>query len=200
MHSGRYVSALAEAIRRRNLWMVLALLLAVSNLAQVLFLHTIEHRERVILVPPRFDREFWVRGTTVSDSYLEQYSVYMAELALSYSPDNVHYRIRQLLRYADPDAYDTLSGMLNADAERVERNRLSAVFHPQSVRLRSALHSAAVYGVQTRMVAGQVVDSRHTVVVVRFNGAEDWRLIHLVEIDPNEPDPFVAAAVTTTRG
>lgn len=196
MHSRHYVSTLAEAIRRRNLWLALALLLAVSNLVQALFLYTREHRERIIVVPPRFDKEFWVRGAAVSDSYLEQYSVYVAELALSYSPDNVRYRIRQLLRYADSGAHGTLAGMLEADAERVERNRISAVFHPQSVRLRSAVHSAAVYGVQTRMVAGQVVDSRRTAVVVRFNGAENWHLSGFLEVDPDETDPFrlVAAA------
>ena len=199
MHSGRYVSSLAEAVRRRNLWLLMALLLAATNLGQVLFINSREHRERIVVIPPRLDKEFWVRGAMVSDSYLEQTAVYMTELALSYSPDNVRYRVRQVLLHADASAHGALSAVLEADAERIERNRVSAVFYPQSVRLRAAAHSAAIYGVHTRMIAGKVVDSRQTAVVVRFNGAENWKLIGLKEVDPNENDPFIAVTVSAVE-
>jgi len=194
MHTAHYAATLGVALRRRNLWMVLALLLAVANVLLTGFVITRAQHERLVVVPPGFDRPFWVQSTAVSDSYLEQMAVYVVELALSYNPQNVEYRVQQLLSLTRAPAYATLSRRLQADTERIVRNKVSAVFHPQGVRLRPGERKAAVTGLHTRMIGGKISDSRQRLLVVEFGEGPRLRVRALHEVDPGVADPFVATA------
>ncbi len=193
MRSTHYASALAQTLHRRNLWMLIAVLLALANLALAWFVLSRESRERIVIVPPRFEKAFWIQGREVSDSYLEQLGVYVSELALSYSPDNVRYRIQQLLTHTDPRAYAELSKSLQADADRIIRNRISAVFHPQQVRIRNAERKTAVYGLQTRMIGGKISDSRQLALVVAFGGSDRLQVNKITEVEVDAADPFLLA-------
>ena len=186
-----YRVSLAAVVRRRNLWMVMALLSTACNLVLVVFLVSREVRERVIVVPPRLERAFWMQGGAVSGSYLEQVAVFASELVLTYSPENVRYRVRQLLRLSDPSAYKRLSRQLHAEATQVERNKTAAVFHPQEARVRVSERKVVVTGVHQRMVGGKLVDSRQLRLIVEFTSGDRPLVRALMEVDPHAVDPFV---------
>ncbi len=171
--------------------MVVAILLALSNLALLTTIYFQENHERVILLPPRLERSVWVHGGDVSNSYLEQMAVYVAELSLSYHPDNVDYRVQQFLRYTDPGSYGELARGLQRDADSIKRNRVSAAFYPKSVRLRSTERKALVTGIQVRMVGGESMDERQLSLLVSFSTGSSILITQMQEVQEDAIDPFM---------
>ena len=191
MDSRQYSSRLCNEAYWGRRWMLVAMLLALSNFALIGFALFNREQQRVILLPPKLERAVWLQGAEVSDSYLEQMAVYMVELSFSYHPENVHYRVRQFLRHAAPHAYAALADSMRRDADSVRRNNVSAVFHPKSVQLRAPQRKAVVSGLQTRMVGGKSLDQRELSVLVSFSSGNDLLITQMQEVPENALDPFV---------
>ncbi len=167
MREARYRSALAEALWRRNLWMAVAAAMVLSNLGLVIWLYGVDIREKTIVTPPDLDKAFWVQGDVVSPEYLEQMALFFASLALSYHPDNIDDQVRLFLRYADPEIYGALATRLEADTEKVKRNKLSSVFYPQEVRMQGK--QVALTGQLITLVGAKLLKTRQAVFRFRFS-------------------------------
>ncbi len=166
MRESRYRSLLTETLLRRNLWMAVALLMAVSNVGLSYWVLNTDVREKTIVVPPRFEKSFWVHGDEVSPEYLEQMAVYFAGLALTYNPENISHQVSQFLRYADPESYGALAAKLEGDAHKIQRNRLSSVFYPQEVRLKG--EQVLLAGQLTTLVGNKQTEQRQARFLIRF--------------------------------
>ena len=166
MRENRYRSLLAETLWRRNLWMAVALAMAVSNLGLAYWVINTDVREKTIVVPPVFEKAFWVHGDEVSPEYLEQMAVFFASLALTYNPDNIDHQVGLFLRYADPKSYGALAAKLEGDAHKIKRNRLSSVFYPQEIRLKG--QQAALTGQLTTLVGNKQTEQRQARFLIRF--------------------------------
>ena len=197
MRESRYRSLLTETLWRRNLWMAVALLMALSNVALGYWVLTTDVREKTIVVPPRFEKSFWVHGDAVSPEYLEQMAVYFAGLALTYNPDNIGHQVSQFLRYADPESYGALAARLEGDARKIERNRLASVFYPQEVRLKG--ERVLLAGQLTTLVGNKQTEQRQARFLIRFT-YRDGRLFvsQFTEVQDSE-NPFAPGAGTTAR-
>ncbi len=185
MREARYRALLTETLARRNLWMVVALLTAFANVGLAYWVLNTDVREKTIVVPPRFEKTFWVHGDNVSPEYLEQMAVYFAGLALTYNPDNISHQVSQFLRYADPESYGSLAARLEGDAHKIQRNRLSSVFYPQEVRLKG--EQAILTGQLTTLVGNKQTEQRQARFLVQF-AYRDGRLFvsQFSEVQGNE--------------
>ena len=166
MNESHYRSLLAQFQWRRNLWMAVAMAMAASNLALTGWMLATAGAEKTIVVPPSFERRFWVQGDTVSPEYLEQMAVWFAHLALTYNPDNIDYQARLFLRYAEPASYGALSAQLAADSERVRHDRISSVFYPREVRTR--VDHVSLDGDLVTWVGSRMTGHRRGVFDLRF--------------------------------
>jgi conjugal transfer pilus assembly protein TraE len=166
MREGRYRSLLTETVLRRNLWMLVALVMAASNLGLAYWVIDTDVREKTIVIPPLFEKPFWVHGDEVSPEYLEQMAVFFASLALTYNPDNIGHQVNLFLRHADPRGYGALAAKLEGDANRIRRNRLSSVFYPQEIRL--SAQQAALTGQLTTLVGNKQTEQRQATFLIRF--------------------------------
>lgn len=191
MKDPRYRALLAETVWRRNLWMVLALTLAAGNAALAYWVLRTDVREKTIVVPPVFDRPFWVHGEQVSVDYLEQMAVFFASLALTFNPDNIEHQAQLFLRYADPARYGALAAQLDDDVRKVKRNRVSSVFYAQRIRVQG--HAAALNGQLTTLVGQQATTPRQATFRLRFI-YRDGRLFvtHFTEVQ-DHANPFAVA-------
>ena len=167
MRLERYRSALAEALWRRNAWMAVAAVMAVSNVVLAAWLVRVDIHEKTIVTPPVIEKSFWVHGERVSPEYLEQMALFFAGLALTYHPDNIDDQVRIFLRYADPAVYGALAARLEADAEKVRRNNLSAVFYPQEVRVKGL--QVALTGQLASFVGNKPIETRQGVFRFQFD-------------------------------
>ena len=188
MREGRYQSLFAEVLWRRNLWMVVALIMAVANLGLSGWVLTSDTREKTIVVPPTLDRSFWVHGDEVSPDYLEQMAVYFASLALSYNPDNIRHQVTLFLRYADPEGYGALAARLEGDTEKVERNRLASVFYPQEIRIKG--YQVALTGQLITLVGDKQTEQRQTAFLIAFAYRNGRLFVAKFMEVPNRANPF----------
>lgn len=189
MEHRRFASVLTEAIRRRNLWMALALGLGASNLLLAAKLLSMSTSERIIVTPATIGQAFWVHGEQVSREYLEQMALFFADLVLTYQKDNFPGRTALFLQHVDPRAHGPMAAALQADAERIARNSLAQVFHPLSVRVREADRQVALTGELVPMVGEQVLPSRRVTYRLKFT-YRDARLFVSEWGETDERDPF----------
>src|SRR5690242_10433642 len=81
-------------------------------------------KERVVIVPPIVNRDFWVATDTVSDSYLEQMAEFFAGLLLNVTPNSFATRSEHLLQHVAPNAYPVLKTQLVAQKLELERRAM----------------------------------------------------------------------------
>jgi conjugal transfer pilus assembly protein TraE len=166
MKESRYRSMLTQFQWRRNLWMGVALAMVVSNLALSAWVLTTDTTEKTIVVPPSFEKKFWVQGDAVSPEYIEQMAVWFANLALTYNPDNIDYQAKLFLRYAEPASYGALSAQFAADSEKVRRNRVSSVFYPREVKTTG--NQVVLDGDLITWVGSKMTETRRGVFELQF--------------------------------
>ena len=92
-------------------------------------------RERIVVVPPIVNQDFWVAGDTVSDSYLEQMASFFAGLLLNVTPNSFAVRSQQLLQHVASLGYPALKAQLVEQQLEIERRALSTSFHPSSFKI-----------------------------------------------------------------
>ena len=121
MNSQNALSSRNQAITERNRLLIgfaaaggLSLLLGFSVFWLV-------GKERVVIVPPIVNRDFWVGTDTVSDSYLEQMSEFFSGLLLNVNPNSFKTRAEHLLQHVAPNAYPVLKTPKQSSRVVVER-------------------------------------------------------------------------------
>ncbi len=92
-------------------------------------------RERIVVVPPIVNRDFWVGTDTVSDSYLEQMSEFFSSLLLNVNPNSFKTRAEHLLQHVAPNAYPQLKMQLVERQLELERRAMSTAFYPLSFKV-----------------------------------------------------------------
>ena len=69
-----------QTVTHKNFLLGLVCVLLVLNILQGLERLTVT--EKTIVVPPNMTKEVWIKGNSVSESYLEEWSLYLTNLLL----------------------------------------------------------------------------------------------------------------------
>lgn len=133
MEMKAYKKGIEKIHYQRNVFAVFGAILLISNLLLVVFLFY--KRERVVIVPPTVEKEFWVEGSFLSPSYLEQFGLFLSQLLLNKSPESVSLQNKILMRYVSP-AYSPVFGRaLEKEKEEMMQQKLSYLFFPSKVQV-----------------------------------------------------------------
>lgn len=130
---------LLTRLKEENRLMKLAVfILALALFIESILIYRTANTQKIIVLPPRVDREFWVAGDKVSNSYLEQVALYVADRMLSVSPENVDYSFDTIMGFmtTDPQYVKTLKEKFIELARVVKVNNVSQVFYPLKVDFR----------------------------------------------------------------
>jgi len=190
MDKKRFLSTLSQVQWGRDLWRVIALGMAASNVLLACAVVGIDSSEKTIVIPPVVEKAFWVHGDQVSSEYLEQMALFFASLVLTYHPDNIDGQIQLFLRHADPAAHGPLSARLALDRDRIRRNALAQVFYPVAVRVREADRQVALSGDVVSMVGGQATGTRRATYRMKFSYRDARLFVSEFGEAPDETDPF----------
>jgi len=119
--------------RQRNIITTFCFIVLMSNLLLVILALT--KRERIIVVPPSVEKEFWIEGKKFSPAYLEQFGVFLAQLLLNKSPESISLQNRILLRFIAPDYLPVFKRALQKEKDEMIQKDLSYLFFPDQVQV-----------------------------------------------------------------
>ncbi len=158
-----------KLLRQRK---ALALALVCSFTLNVLLGATtfyLKDKEKIIVVPPVIEREFWVAAGRVSDSYLEQTSEYLIGLILNVTPSNFGARAEHLLAYVEPANYGPIKEKLIRERQEIERRGLSTVFHITAFGTNASALEVEVKGILKSWIGSAPADSKEQTYKISYS-------------------------------
>jgi len=146
---------LRSLLYQRNIFAGLAVLLATSvvGLTALLFNKT----ERVIVCPPTIEKEFWIDSHTVSNTYLEQFGVFLGQLLLGKSSQSASAQRSVILRHTDPVFSTLVRKKLIEEEDMLTRQSASYVFFPVEIKVDQAALKVQLTGDRALFVGGKQV-------------------------------------------
>jgi len=169
MNNKNALSSRNQAITERNRLLIgfvaaggLSLLLGFSVFCLV-------GKERVVIVPPIVNRDFWVGTDTVSDSYLEQMSEFFAGILLNVNPNSFKTRSEHLLQHVAPNAYPALKTQLVERQLELERRAMSTAFYPASFKVDRHKLLVELKGELKILVGNAAVQSQTKIYHIQFS-------------------------------
>lgn len=154
-------SALAENFFLRILCILLTTALVVNTVA-------LRKKDRIVLVPPKMEKEIWIESNMVSETYLEQMGVFLTTFAGNMSPISADYHTKILSEYTDPSAFAELKNEIASQGAYIKKNNITQAFFPEAVRVDPKSNSVSVEGTVIRYVGSVKISQEKTVMNVRF--------------------------------
>jgi conjugal transfer pilus assembly protein TraE len=157
MNSEIHKISLRHLIFQRNACLALTALLSVSLVIVSSFLFV--KSERIVIVPPIVEKEFWVDGNNISATYLEQFGYFLGELLLSKSSQSASTQRAIIMRHTSPSYSTQLNKKLMEEEQRLEKERASYVFFPTGIYTNIESKEVVLSGNRTIYVSGKMVSS-----------------------------------------
>ena len=183
MDKVKYASMAVNAGYRSVFWMIVAVVLLLSNLMLASFIFTSDMSEKTIVVPIKVDEAFSVKGGQLSPSYVEQMARHFSHLLLTYHKQNAQYQFDTVLRYTDPAIYNDMKTRFALDVERIRRNDIRSVFHPMKIHVKEK--TAMITGELSGFVGGHLVNTHVKTYELRFNYTSNLTLAAFNELIKN---------------
>jgi len=166
---------------QRNILAALAFLLVLALLILSVFLFI--KQERVIVVPPVIEKEFWVDAQQVSPTYLEQFGYFLGQLLLSKSPQSAVAQRSVLLRHTAPAYAGMLKQRLIEEEEILKKQSASYVFYPIDIKVNMDQMSLLLTGDRVVFIGGKEVCQEKEGYILRFSYSGSRLLLTEVEAE-----------------
>ena len=152
---------------QRNVFLAFSILTSLSLLIVCAFLFL--KKERVVVVPPVLEKEFWVDAQSVSATYLEQIGLFLSQLLLSKSSQSAAAQRSTLLRHTDPAFAGVLKQRLMEEEEILTKQNAAYVFYPVDMKVNLSNMSLILMGDRLLFVAGKQVSSVREEYTLHFS-------------------------------
>jgi conjugal transfer pilus assembly protein TraE len=122
-------SRIQYLIQNRNGYLLIASISLVANIILAMGMINAMNRQKVILVPPTIERTLWVTSDQVSPEYLSSMSLFLADLLLNVTPDNIAMQHQLFLKYVDSSQYGTIKSALISEEDHLKKEHMTMTFH-----------------------------------------------------------------------
>lgn len=182
IHRRKMTSLRRQAKFFRNLSMVLGLAV-ILQAATVAVLGNAS--ERIVIVPPEVNGEFWVEERKVSKRYFLEWGHYLATLLLNMTPESAAYQGEVLLRHVAPAHRAEFSRRLAVAGERMRKERLSTFFNVTEVRVEPERSRVAFIGTLASYVEGRRISEHAAAYMAAFRVHRGrLQLLEFIETSP----------------
>ncbi len=93
------------------------------------------NNQKVVVLPPKVTKSFWVSGNQVSKSYLEQMAQMIAFYLFNISPNTAKLSVDNILLYVEPQFYSKVKTLLYKQVKYIQENDISRVFYPSIIKV-----------------------------------------------------------------
>lgn len=125
---------------QRNYSMCLNVFLSGLLVLTLLVLVRTANKTTTVLVPVGLSQESIVATNGVSDSYLIQWTEYIASLKLNVTPETIAYHQHAMLPYISNAAYGKFRAVLIEEQDRIITEGISTVFYPKETKVIDKTH------------------------------------------------------------
>lgn len=152
---------------QRNIFAALSILLAASLVCLSVFLFF--KSERIIIVPPVIEKEFWVEGDKIAPTYLEQYGLFLAQLLLSKSAHSASNQRAILLRHTDPRFSEMLNQKLLEEEHLLQKQNSAYTFFPHTIQVNSKTNEVVIEGDRIFYMLDKQISNEREGYILSFN-------------------------------
>jgi conjugal transfer pilus assembly protein TraE len=153
----------------KNIFIILTALIIFLSISLV----QVSKKQRIIVLPPRVDKEFWVSEKEVSNTYLEQIGTYIAELTMNVSPKNVDLNFDKVIPFAstDPQITEELKKELLNQANAIKKDYIYQSFYIDGVSVIESKNGkyVLVEGLLRRSTGDIYIGSRNANIKIFFD-------------------------------
>jgi conjugal transfer pilus assembly protein TraE len=125
------------------------------------------NNQRVVVLPPKVSKPFWVSGNLVSKSYLEQMGQFVAFYLFNVNSNTAKISVENILPYVEPKYYGEVKKMLYEQVQYIIDNDISRVFYPSAINVDNK-GVIKVIGILKDIIGSKVVSSRQVELDVRY--------------------------------
>lgn len=180
-------SRLGDLLQQRNLLLSLVVILLGINFTQALF--TLFRSERIVVVPPDINREFWVEKNKVSASYLEEMALVFANFILESSPESAAYKREIILRNTASESYGPLKIRLLEDEKQLKKEHVATSFQANSVKVNPNKLSVELTGDLLRFVGDKRISQSRDTYQFQFDYRVGRLLIKSFKLVASDESP-----------
>ena len=155
----RYKFKLDKYIYENWTFRIVTLTLSGVIIYQGLLLSKKVNNQRVVVLPPKINKEFWVAGNTISKSYLEQMGQFVAFYLFNIDRNTAKISIENILTYVEPKFYGVVKKILYEQVDYIIENDIARVFYPSTIDV-SQKGVIKVIGILKDIIGSKVVSSR----------------------------------------
>lgn len=156
----------AQKTTKKNLFLALLCGSMLINILQGIERLTVT--EKVIVLPPVIQKDIWIKGNTVSESYLEEWALYLSNLLLNVSKHTIGYQSELALRHVSPELSGKLQVQFKKDAENLTKNNATITFLPKEIVVDEQKLTVRVTGMFTTYVGKEQVSSHEHTYALKF--------------------------------
>ena len=165
----RYFKAEWDKISVQNVTMRITMAaLVVALIAQTLVIVALYNKQRVVFVPPKVDREFYIAGDVPSTSYLEMMGEFLGDKLMNFTSSNVLSRFNSVLPFLSPANYNDIKTLLARQAESITKANISQVFFFSKAEVNEKFHTIGVQGSIRRIVVDQVSAEKPAILWIQY--------------------------------
>jgi conjugal transfer pilus assembly protein TraE len=157
MNSEIHKHSLRYLLFQRNVLLALIGIVSISLAIVSSFLFF--KSERIVIVPPVVEKEFWIDSSNISVTYLEQFGYFLGELLLTKSAQSAPYQRTIILRHTDPRFSTYLQKKLVDEEQTLEKEHASYVFYPTGIYTEIRSKEVTLTGERTTYVSGKAVST-----------------------------------------
>ena len=163
------LSRLQRLSHRLNAWVLLSVVLLISNvLLASLCWYTAIHQRRTI-VPVTITKALTVSDSQVDGNYLQAMALFFINQRLNVTPETIVANHRLLLSYTTPVFYHTFEQILAQETRQVKADKISSSFFIRSSHTYPAVLRVIVRGLLKRWVGERALESVVKTYVLTFH-------------------------------
>lgn len=174
MLKDKYRSKLNSSISRNKIYLVVMLLVLISNIFLSYKILTIEIDEKTIIHPFSAQKEYSIEDDEVDPYYLESFAKEFLQGRFIYNPKTVHKQFDNLTKHFHPVIYSQKKSELDIKADSINRKEESSVFFPMSTHVKG--EKVYVTGELTGYIGKKHVRTRKKTFEISFrnSGGRVW--------------------------
>ena len=116
------------------------------------------NNQRVVVLPPKITKPFWVAGNVVSKSYLEQMGQFVAFYLFDVDSNTAKTSVENILAYVEPQYYGKVKAILYKQVDYITANDISRVFYPSVIKVNKG--TIKVIGIVKDIIGNKIVSSK----------------------------------------